>query len=186
VSGIQWRGIECFRVLDGWKVAGTADRVGVYHGQLMIADIKTGSIAYPGSFAMQMAVYARSLPYDVATDTRGPADIGLDLRRGLIIHLPAGQGRCDLYEVDIERGWEACLLAKRVWDWRSTKNLLRPAESTDEATDFTEAARTAPDIKTLRQVWRNANTHNGLTKNFIATCEKRRAELAANIIKEQE
>jgi hypothetical protein len=178
-AGIEWRDIETFRVLDGWKVAGTADRIGWYRRQLVVADVKTGSIDYPHKFAMQLAIYARSLSYDVETDTRGPADLGLDLRRGLIIHLPAGQGRCDLYEIDIEKGWEACLLAKKVRDWRATKNLLRSAENTDGAPDLTEAARTAPNIETLREVWRTTMAHNGLTTDFLDAVEKRRAELGA-------
>ena len=75
-AGIEWTDIETFRVLDGWRVAGTADRVGRIDGTLVIADIKTGSIDYPLKFAMQLAVYARSLPYDIGTDTRGAAQPG--------------------------------------------------------------------------------------------------------------
>lgn len=179
-AGIEWTAIETFRVLDGWKVAGTADRIGRYRGRLVIADIKTGSIDYPHKFAMQLAVYAHSLPYDIASDRRGPADIGLDLRRGLIIHLPAGLGKCDLYEVDIEKGWEACQLAHQVWQWRSTKGLLTPAESASGTLDFTRAACAAPDIETLREVWWEAKAANSLNTDLLETIEKRRQELAAN------
>lgn len=180
-SGIEWTAIECFRVLDMWRVAGTADRIGRYRGRLVIADIKTGSIEFPNKFAMQLSVYARSLPYDVGTDRRGPADTGLDLRRGLIVHLPAGQGTCDLYEIDLEKGWEACQLAYRVWQWRSTRGLLAPATA-----DFTEAARNAADIDALRQVWREAHRHNAVTKVFLDTVGKRRQELAATTSSESE
>jgi hypothetical protein len=174
-AGIEWTNIETFRVLDEWRVAGTADRIGRYHGRLVIADIKTGSIDYPHKFAMQLACYARSLPYDIATDRRGPADLGLDLSRGLIIHLPAGKGTCDLYEIDLEKGWEACQLAYQVWQWRSTRGLLTPA-----AADFAEAARTAPNIETLRELWRDAHRHSALTPVFRDIVGKRRQELATN------
>jgi hypothetical protein len=176
---ITWTAIETFRVLDEWRVAGTADRIGLYRGQSTVADIKTGSIDYPGKFGMQLAVYAHSLPYDIATDTRGAAGTELDLRRGLIIHLPAGQGRCDLYEVDIEKGWQAAKLAYWVWQWRSVKGLLTPV-----AAGFTDLARTAPDIDTLRQLWREAKRVNKLTQGFLDAVGKRREELAANTTKE--
>jgi hypothetical protein len=170
-AAIEFDRIETFRVLDGWKVAGTADRIGRYRGRLMVADIKTGSIDYPHKMAMQLALYAHSVPYDIVTDTRGPADVGLDLRRGLIIHLRAGQGRCELHLVDLEKGWEACQLAKQVWDFRSTRSLLAPAS-------FAELARTADDIEALRQLWRDAKRCNELTQNFLDAVEKRREQLA--------
>ena len=170
-----------FRVFDPWKVAGTADRIGWYRGRLLVADIKTGSIDFPRKISMQVAMYARSTPYDIATDTRGPAEDGLDLTHGLIIHLPAGVGRCDLHLVDLEKGWAGCELAHQVWQWRSTKGLLRPAP----ATTFTEDARSARDIEALRGVWRDAHAHHGLTEDFVAACGERRQELAATIREKQ-
>ena len=95
-SSIEYVGIETFRVHDEWKVAGTADRVGMINGRPTIMDIKTGSIDYPHKMAMQLAMYARSVPYDIATDKRIADAEPIDLNRGVIIHLPAGQGRCDL------------------------------------------------------------------------------------------
>lgn len=175
-AGIKWSAIETFRVLDAWKVAGTADRIGHYRGRLLIADIKSGGISYPHKFAMQLACYAHSLPYDITADRRGLADVGLDLRRGLIIHLPAGKGRCDLYEIDIEKGWEAAQLAHQVWRWREVRGLLTPAATTD----YSEAARVAADIDALRDVWRDAHRHNGLTTDFLDAVGKRRQELAGN------
>jgi hypothetical protein len=125
-QNIEWLGIESFRVYDHWQVAGTADRIGKdQHGRIRIYDIKTGSIDYPHKMAMQLAMYARGLPYDIATDKRGNPE-ALDLNRGVIIHLPAGEGRCDLYEIDITSGWGACLIAHQVWKWRATKDLVTP------------------------------------------------------------
>ncbi len=159
-------------MLDRWKVAGTADRIGLYRGQLTVADIKTGKIDYPGKFAAQIAGYARSLPYDTVTDTRGAADLGLDLQHGLVIHLPAGEGRCDLYLVDIEKGWAACQLAQQVWAWRATKGLLKPVTPID----FIDLARTAGSVEDLRELWREAKRHNAITDDFLTACEKRRRE----------
>jgi len=171
-ASIEWTNIETFRVLDQWRVAGTADRIGRYGGRLVVADIKTGSIGFAGKFAAQLSIYARALPYDIETDRRGPAD-AVDLSRGLIVHLPAGKGECRLYWVDLEKGWAACNLARRVWRWRDTRGLLTPSVA-----DFTLAARTAADIEALRKVWREAHRHNALTQEFLATCEMRRQQLA--------
>jgi hypothetical protein len=179
-AGIEWTDIECFRVLDGWQVAGTADRIGRIGGVLAVADIKTGSIDYPQKFAMQLALYAHSLPYDIATDTRGTAQLDLSLNYGVIIHLPAGEGRCQLYRVDIAKGWEACLLARKVWDWRATSGLL---ELVDETTGLeptlVDLAAAADSVEQLRQVWRKAKGDGALTEDFLAVCEERHRQLAA-------
>ena len=123
---IEWTGIEQFRVHDEFKVAGTADRVGWYNGRLVVLDVKSGSIDYPHKMSMQLAMYSRSTPYDIENDQRITDPGEIDLTTGVILHLPAGQGRCDLYEIDIARGWEACVLAREVHAWRNSKDLTRP------------------------------------------------------------
>jgi hypothetical protein len=171
-TSIDWTAVETFRVHDEWKVAGTADRVGRFGDWYGIADIKTGkNLDYPTKFALQLAGYGHSQPYDTVTDTRGPAETGLDLARGLIIWLPAGQGRCELHWIDTKKGWEMCELAKRVWDARGVRGLLQPVGA---ARTFVDRARTAPDIETLRELWREAYAHNGLTTDFRAACAERR------------
>ena len=114
--------IEQFCVLDKYKIAGTPDRIVRYQGELFISDLKTGSISYPGKIAMQLAVYAHGLPYDPATATRGSwGDVNQDY--GIIVHLPAGEGKCELHFVDIKKGWKGIQLAMKVKSWRETKNL---------------------------------------------------------------
>jgi hypothetical protein len=39
----------------------------------------------------------------------------------LLIHLPAGQAKCDIYELDIQAGWEAVQLALNVRQWLKAK-----------------------------------------------------------------
>ena len=117
--------IEQFCVLDQYKIAGTPDRIVRYNGELFISDLKTGSISYPGKIAMQLAVYAHGLPYDSATATRGSwGDVNQD--RGIIVHLPAGSGKCELHFVDIKKGWKGIQLAMKVRTWRDTKKLTTP------------------------------------------------------------
>src|SRR6516164_3746849 len=189
--GIEWLGIESFRVYDRWQVAGTADRIGKdSRGRIRIYDIKTGSIDYPHKMAMQLAMYARSLPYDIPTDKRSNPEHALDPQHGVIIHLPAGQGRCDLYEIDITSGWGACLIAQQVWRWRATKDLTKlidPDEApqqSDLERAFTElgCARRAAEALTLdelRQVWNHAKKHGVLTEDFRAACTERAQQLSA-------
>lgn len=181
VAAIRFTAVETFRVYDRWQVAGTADRIGRDpRGRLRVYDIKTGSIDYPHKMAMQLAMYARSLPYDVETDTRGDPEDGLDLNTGIIIHLPAGQGRCDLYEVDILKGWGACLIAKQVWDWRATKGLTQlvdPDAPAPEYPTWETLVRDARDVDDLRLIWQRAKQYGDLTDELRQLCTRRSKEL---------
>jgi hypothetical protein len=177
-SGIEFTAIEQFRVHDGFRVAGTADRIGRINGALTVFDIKTGSIDFAHEIAMQLAMYARSRAYDVETDTRLPADLGLNLRWGIIIHLPQGQGRCTLHRVDILKGWAACQLAKQAWDWRRTQGLLEPLAPIDIKPSFIDQALTAADPEELRQLWRQAKRQCAVTSDFLAACGQRSKQLS--------
>lgn len=182
-AGIEWVGIETFRVHDDWQVAGTADRIGRFpwSDRLKIADIKTGSIDYPHKMAMQLAMYARMTPYDIATDTRGADPGEIDLNHGVIIHLPAGQGRCDLYEIDIMKGWGACLIARSVWNWRGTKDLTRPMTLDKPAPPPTweTLALSAATVDELRLVWTRAGECGDLTTDLKDLLAQRAAALKA-------
>jgi hypothetical protein len=118
--------MEQFGVHDELKVAGTWDRLVEYQGQRFIADLKTGStIDYSlGKIAMQLAIYSRCQVYDVPTGQRTPLDVYPNA--GLVIHLPAGQARCDLHWVDLKAGWEGVQLAAQVRAWRKRKGLASP------------------------------------------------------------
>lgn len=187
-AAIEFTGIEAFRVHDDWQVAGTADRIGILHGRPMIFDIKTGSIDYPHKMAMQLAMYARSLPYDIPTDKRGTDATPIDLNTGVIIHLPAGQGICNLYEIDIARGWGACLLARKVWAWRAIKDLTHlvgderrstweRSNGTAEPPTWLSLAATAADLDELRTIWARAKECGQFTEELRAACTQRSEQL---------
>lgn len=182
-ANIEWVGIEDFRVHDEWQVAGTADRLGRFpwSDRIKIFDIKTGSIDYPHKMAMQLAMYARMTPYDIATDTRtnDPGDI--DTNTGVIIHLPAGQGVCNLYEIDLAKGWGACIIAKQVWDWRATKNLTRLIEDAKPKPIATWESLIlgAHDLDRLREVWKRAAELGEMTTELKALARQRSQELGA-------
>jgi hypothetical protein len=64
--------IEVKCVNDEHRVAGTIDRIDrTADGRHVIGDIKTGGVVTRVSTAVQLALYAGSLPYDADTETRG-------------------------------------------------------------------------------------------------------------------
>lgn len=152
--------IEQFLVNDRLQAAGTADRFAKVKGksELIVADLKTMQTLDFGSLkiAMQMALYARSYIYDPNTYERKPT--GADLLRGLIIHLPMVErvedARCELYWIDLVRGWEGVLVAKQIHDLRKLKrkDLTEPFEGKPPAdsigTERTKAGKAAEADRT--------------------------------------
>jgi hypothetical protein len=117
--------IETFTVLDTLQIGGTPDRVVEFRGDRYIADVKTGSIEYGmGKIAMQLAVYSRSSLYNPTNGQR--AGLRVNQNNAIVIHLPAGEGRCELHWVNIAAGWEAVKLATSVRAWRARSGLSMP------------------------------------------------------------
>lgn len=123
--GITFTDRERFVVNDELETGGTLDRAGLYKSERagwqrarrVVMDIKTGRLDYSaGKIGMQLATYARSDAYDLATGERTP--LKLDKKLGLLIHLPAGQATCQVYEVDLELAYRGLLLAREVYAWR--------------------------------------------------------------------
>lgn len=160
--------IERFSVLDELKIGGTPDRTVRYQGRGYIADIKTGSVEFGAlKIAMQLAVYSRSVLYDPATRERTPLEVDQD--RAIVIHLPAGQGRCELLWVDIAAGWEAVQVATQVRQWRKRRGLLTPL------TDVSAEIAAASTVDELTDVWvRHQATW---TDDLTALAAARKAEL---------
>jgi hypothetical protein len=132
-AGLRFGLIETLRVFDPWETAGTPDRTGMYRGKWQIMDVKTGSVDFPSiqrEIAMQLAFYAHCTAYDENRygDPRFEDNPPVSRTRALVIHLPAGEGRCELHEVDIQAGWEGCLLARQVWEWRKRNGLFTPTD----------------------------------------------------------
>jgi hypothetical protein len=120
--------IEVNLVNDELMLAGTADRF-YQHPSLGVicADIKTGKqiSKNPLAYAVQLAAYANSMLYDIETGTRQPIAEQIELRTGYIIHIPANQGRCDIYEVDLMEAMAAARLASTVKKWQKRDDLVR-------------------------------------------------------------
>ena len=167
-ANLEMVGIERFTVLDELKIGGTHDRTVRYQGRTYIADIKTGSIEYGAlKIAMQLAVYSRSVLYDPATRERTPLEVDQD--RAIVIHLPAGRGRCELHWVDIAAGWEAVQVATQVRQWRRRRDLFTPLA------DVPAEIAAASTVDDLMAVW--ARHQTAWTDDLTALAAARKAEL---------
>lgn len=153
---IDARFCELVVVLDEWRVAGSPDmlRVAVPGlGEDVVADLKTGdNLDYSWqSIAVQMAAYANASSVYI----QGNADDGSEDERslmppisrdvGLVIHLPAGQARCDLYTVDLASGWKAFQRSMWTRDWRKNKTLAKPLQIAPGAVPPSSVEQAAPE-----------------------------------------
>ena len=123
--------IELTVVLDTYQVGGTFDRLARVKGRELplVTDLKTGgNLDYSWqSFAVQLAIYSRS----ESIYQQGPAKNGSEDRRhpmpavdqeyGLIFWLNAGTANLEIYEVDLNAGWEAFQHSMWTRGWRSKK-----------------------------------------------------------------
>jgi hypothetical protein len=120
--------VERIVCLPDLGVAGTFDRIVEWYGQMYIADVKTAAdLSYSwGSIAVQLALYSRaSWAWNEEQQEWGKV-LAPERDKGLVIHLPAGQAKCELYWVDLEAGWEAATLAADVRAWRKRTDLAWP------------------------------------------------------------
>lgn len=117
-QGIEVLGSELFVVIDEIQCAGSFDRlVRLPDGRVMVADIKTGQHEprYPHAATIQIAIYSRGHLYEPDKGRIGHLpDLGVDQDHGLLIHLPAGTGTCDLYLLDLQVGWQLAQTATTV------------------------------------------------------------------------
>jgi hypothetical protein len=110
---------EMFVVNDHLKAAGTLDRlVRLPDGRLVVADLKTGATepSYPHGVTTQCAIYAHSWRYDIEKQQRLAylPENEVSTEVGLLIHLPAGKAKCDLYLLDLTVGWQLAKTATAV------------------------------------------------------------------------
>lgn len=156
-ADIGWtvRAVEQFTVLDAYRVAGTTDRVVEIDGRWYIADLKTGaSVNFHHAWAVQLAIYAHAMPYDIEQRTRLPWDRVPETDRAVVIHVPAGQGKAAAYWLDIDAGWEAFRLAMQARKWLARKDLLTPYASPSSPADPVLAAiESASSVDELGRLW---------------------------------
>lgn len=121
--------VERVVVNSQWTVAGMFDLLAAVPGYdlPLIADLKTGSTYGAAEWAIQLAVYADATSlYDYATDTHEQMP-AVDRDHGLIIHLPARTGTCELYVLDLAIGREMIATCDAVRKWRNrARKVLAP------------------------------------------------------------
>ena len=133
--------VEVRVVCDELKLAGTCDMLvwDAEDGCYYVADLKTGSSVEFGvlGHAAQLAAYANSELYDIATGQRRRIPINTEV--GYIVHLPAGRGECTVHELNLQTGFEAAKLANKV---RSTRTAAKKWSTpvTSHTADPTPAA----------------------------------------------
>lgn len=146
--------VEQFTVLDAYKVAGTADRIVEIDGRWYVADLKTGaSVDFHHSWAVQFAIYAHGMPYDIPTATRVPWDVVPDTDRAVVIHLPAGQGTAAAYWIDIAAGWDAFRLCMQARKWLARRDLLTPYRPPPPPDPVLAAIHAAASPQELEALW---------------------------------
>ena len=140
-AGFESIAVEVQLVNDTFRAAGTADRIyratrelvlpdgyKAARGTCFIGDIKTGKkldYSLPG-YSIQLALYADSMLYDVVTNERTPLPNNLHMRWGVLIHLPAGQAKCQLSWVDLDVGRRGAEIVRDVREWRKRKDFHQP------------------------------------------------------------
>jgi len=153
--GIDTRYVEQVVIHDAREYEGTLDRVCTIDGVSYIADLKTGAdLSYAWrEIATQLALYADAEHcYDWRTGERTPMPT-IDHNRAVVIHLPAGTGKCDLYWIDLEAGRAGYELAFAVRTWRKRQDMFerwKPATIIEATFPLAEPA-VEPDALTVKR-----------------------------------
>lgn len=165
--------------------AGTFDRL-VYlpDGRLVCADVKSQQ-GFDFGFldaAAQMGQYVNADGvWDHETRTWLPLPAELDRRTGLIMHVPVGKATCDLYEVNLEEGWEAARIAYEVRTKRSRSKVMGwpyapPRPAGDRVLKLIASAG-HPDA--LTALWRDLNARGEWTPAHTAAAAAKKAQLVS-------
>lgn len=151
-DGLEVLITEASCIDDTWRLAGTLDNLArltkdlrftlptgeiriIPAGTVVVLDKKTGQrrtdragvIQYWHGYAIQVASYAQSKPYDTEAETRGEWPWDIDQEHALIAHLDVlgainGQPSCTLVYVDLVAGrghGGAAVVAAKSWEKRT-------------------------------------------------------------------
>lgn len=149
----QW--IERIVLVPTYGVAGTLDRiVTLPDGRRVIADVKTGKdLGYSwGEISVQLALYANATHMINPATGLPEAMPAVDQDTAIAIHLPIGQGRCDLYTINIVAGWETAYICKIVREWRQRKDIAEPYVL--KLPSLSYLIGIAPSREALQALWR--------------------------------
>lgn len=165
------------------NIAGTPDRLSTFRrgpGGLYVLDIKTGrSLEWGfGKMAMQLAIYAHANLYS-EEGGRGVHRVSSANRDvGFIIWAPAGQGRCEIHEIDLRAGWEDVQEGVRaVYRHRDRKkrDVLRKVEPVRLTDDQIRAMiESCADAAQLRELYLEAAARGEWTEEHTALAKRQK------------
>lgn len=150
-----------------------------------VLDLKTGKdLSYAWlEIAIQLALYARApLMWDPAAGAyvSKPA---VDLARALVVHLPVGKAKAQLYGVNIASGWAAAQTAIKVREMRSAaKSLAWVVEPDDPATVALHNVSRAASREDLAALWESLNKRGLWTEEVNAAAQTRFAQLQTTTV----
>lgn len=153
-TALGW--IERVVVIPEIQACGTLDRLNnaMEWSLPRIGDVKSpadkvredGSITDPitaygmQDIPLQLAMYAHGSHWWDLDNEQWVEMPPVDQARAMIFHVPAGQGECRIYEIDIEAGWEA--VSHAIWErqWRKRKNLYELVVSVNSSGEIARQA----------------------------------------------
>jgi hypothetical protein len=123
--------LERMVIIPKFTAAGTFDRLLTSpHWPLSrVGDLKSAKeLKYSHlDISIQMALYAHGTAIWNPLTERYERMPEVDRKTGVVLWLPVGASRFEVWEVDLEAGWEYAHLAAKVGAARKRKDLLRPA-----------------------------------------------------------
>lgn len=178
-------GIERITMTSEWDgVAGKLDRIyRLADGRYVIGDVKSGKVDYsPQTIYAQLAVYARGVNevgvYDVAGERWERLPFEVDEDMALIMHMPAGEGVCNVFEADLSVGrahLEVCAAIRR---HRKIKHKLKryaaPERTPEQWVEEITATRTRDS---LAAVGRLLKAREAMTPELFALAMEHRGTL---------
>jgi hypothetical protein len=121
--------------VDAFGVCGRLDRIYQINTPtrpiFVVGDLKTSQhspLEYSAvSVAVQLSIYSRADFFEVGDGTgvweRPPVPVDQDF--GLVVHFPSGSARAEVFEVDLQLGWELAGMAVRIRDLNSSQGKSR-------------------------------------------------------------
>jgi len=167
------------RVLEINPAALGMDIPGPVYG---IGDLKTQKTMDFGGLdiSMQLAIYAHGdLMWN--EDTGEWEEIQLDIQQnwGVVMHLPSTGGKCEIYLINLAKGWAYVQMAMAVRRARKDKTLLKRVVTMD-TNPWTRAIMRAQGKTELSRIWKDAYSRGEWNSNLEALGKQRLAVLQSN------
>lgn len=202
MSGLEFppEYIERVVVVPELQVAGTFDRVCIVKqdmtvevggkliklkkGEAVVGDVKSNKrLDYAQlSIAVQLATYSRAKSVWNLRKEEWEDLPPLNQKVGFIFHLPSDTGDARLYAIDLERGWEAALVCKKVRELRGYKDLVEVIDEPinpfgDEGNNWPLMIDNAQSRQELSLIWKQASSVGEWTPELEARGRSRMKEL---------